>query len=415
MNAQRKVRPFFDVLEDRTVPALLASEYHINTTTEGTQTDPAIAMSKAGNSTVAWASYNSANTGSDVYFQRLDAAGAKVGSEVHLTNSGGYEFEPKVCMDDAGNFVIAWTVIYSTGNRNIQFARFNASGALQGSITTVAWTPGREYSPSIACSAAGEFVITFTQEVTTTDINLNVVAKRYSPSGTLLQTIQVANSAIRERSAQVARSHGSNAVFEVIYQRSNDIYLKKYSATGSLLTTTVIANTTRTEAHPAVAIDNAGNAVTAWAVAGAPYANGWWVEVRRLSKDGVLGPAFPNRSDGSSSLGEGLPYGADQMFEPRVAMNPLTGDFAVAVGYSINEVDPMDPVNFYSVLVTQYKANGVLGPRASATGYDTLQNSSPGAFNLGIASSQNGSFFVTYKTPSQDDPKFGIFGKRGTF
>ncbi len=412
MKAHPKARLFLETLEDLTVPTLLAGENHINTTTAGLQADPAVAMGKTGNSVIAWASYNDVGTGSDIYFQRLNSLGMKAGNEVHVTNSGGYEFEPKVCMDDVGSFVIAWTVIYSSGNRNVQFARFNAAGDLQGPVITVSWAQEREYYPSIACSAAGEFVVTYTHEATPT--NLNIVAKRYSSLGKLQQTIQVAGSRFREQTAQVARSHGNDAVFAVIYQSESDIHLKKYSATGGLLGTFIIANTTHTEAYPTVAIDNAGKAVTAWQVAGASYANGWWVEIRRLSKDGVLGPAFANRSP-YSFVGEGLPYGADQMFHPQIAMHPATGDFVVAVDYPQNEVDPMDPVNFFSVVVTQYKANGTLGPRAFAMGYDSLINPTLGSVRLGIAASKNGTYIVTYKKPSDDDPKFGIFGKRGTF
>ena len=53
----------------------------INTYTSGSQNRPVVAFSKSGDSIVAWESDSRDESGFDVFAQRFDRTGARVGSE----------------------------------------------------------------------------------------------------------------------------------------------------------------------------------------------------------------------------------------------------------------------------------------------------------------------------------------------
>ncbi len=395
-------------LESRDTPSLFAGESHINTTTLANQRDPASASAADGRSVVVWTSVNAAGTGSDIYAQRFGSNRLPVGAEIRVTNTGGYEIEPTVCMDDSGAFVVAWTVAFSNGNRNIQFARYQSNGTLAGTITTVKSTPEKESSPSIACSRTGEFVITFSKELSNT--NSDILAYRYSRTGAVLQVLQVTNSSsIKEITPQVARSKGSNAAFDIIYKSRFDIHLARYSATGVLNTNLVISNASAVEAYPSIGIDNAGSAVAVW-----QYFNGgsWDIRARRISSTNQLGATFVVSE-----------FNADEI-SPQVVMHPTAGSFVVAFQRNRNELQAGGAEHHFSeVMIQEYSPTNGVRSSTLAGQYHHAANPTQnqiGAMLPAISIDGTGNFIASYTvlsdpsdTPARNDPQEGIFARRG--
>lgn len=69
-----------------------------------------VAMDTGGNFVVVWIDTRS-HAGGDLYAQRFDLNGNRVGSELRLMNSNSFmaEYPPGLAMDSQGNFVVAWT------------------------------------------------------------------------------------------------------------------------------------------------------------------------------------------------------------------------------------------------------------------------------------------------------------------
>lgn len=160
-------------------------EFHVNTTTDGFQRLPSIAMNASGDFVVAWQSDSQeGGHGSGIFAQRYDAAGNPLGSEIHVnTETLGDQLYPHVALDVAGDFVVTWTTDDLNGSSKIFAQRFSADGLAQGDEFSVNTTEGTAANFSqVAMNAAGDFVITWVLNVQG-DNSPDIFAQRYDASG----------------------------------------------------------------------------------------------------------------------------------------------------------------------------------------------------------------------------------------
>src|SRR5262245_30799666 len=109
----RRVRPCIERLEERDVPSFgpMGGEFRVNTYTTGDQGGPKLAMNAAGNYVIAWVSKNQVSPTSDydIYAQRYNSAGVPQGAEflVNVTTVGYQGFNgyySSIAMSAAGDF-----------------------------------------------------------------------------------------------------------------------------------------------------------------------------------------------------------------------------------------------------------------------------------------------------------------------
>jgi hypothetical protein len=331
----RRVRPALDVLEGRMVLSFVGSESLVNPPDPGVQFDAVGASSANGTSVAVWVSQFSA-TDHDIYAQRYDTTGAKVGPVIPIETSGTDAIAPTVAMDANGNFVVAWENFYSTsGNADIMARYYSATGVDQTGPLTVAGSSKTEFNPDVAASN-GSFVVSYTLNFSSTD--QDVRAHRYTVSGgtvTDAGDFGVATTGAEdETSSSVAMAPDGS--FDVAYQSTfngngadHDILISRFSPTGAVLASaTIVQNSSLDEQSPDVAMDNAGNAVVAYQKAS--FATGYTeVKARRVSNAGVVGPEIAISSS---------PTG--QKMDPSVALAPTGGAFVVAY----ESLDPKPPV-----------------------------------------------------------------------
>jgi len=159
-------------------------EFQVNTWTTDRQGGPAVTSLTHGGFVVVWNSYE--HPGGlfwDIYAQRFDAKGNKIGSEFRVnTWTTGNQWIPSVTVLSNGGFVVVWsgdeyddTPIGADGQQNSRqrvfvvedpsrigvFAqRFDPSGNKIGSEFRVnTWTTGDQDKPSVTSLIDGEFVI----------------------------------------------------------------------------------------------------------------------------------------------------------------------------------------------------------------------------------------------------------------
>ena len=146
----------------------VGSEFTVNTTTPGHQTNPHIATLENGNVLVTWQvpAFNTSGdrTGSQSHGQILDQNGAKVGSEFELLAT---EVNNNVWGIDAlkgGGFAAAgWSII--GGYHQVVVQVHDATGAVVSTPDYNA-TPGvRLYEPKVAALPDGGFVVSYTYDV----------------------------------------------------------------------------------------------------------------------------------------------------------------------------------------------------------------------------------------------------------
>lgn len=369
--------PTLELLEDRTVPALVGSEFHVNTTTSGNQFDSANASSTNGMSVVVW-SHQVSSSNHDIRAQLYNAAGNEIGGEIVVIGTNANQFAATVAMDNFGNWIVAWTE-GSTTTSNIRALRFSSSGAQVGSVFNVATTAAREYEPSIASSSNGDFVVSYTSASAG---NHNVLAKLFTSAGTLLTTINVANTSVVERRSVATRSTSPNGPFAIAYESNEDILLKRYSASGTLLGSHTIASGTSRQIRPSASMNDFGQTVVAWQVL---VSNQWNLLARKVGSDGVLSNTFTIANSASHET------------EAAVAMR---SDGRFVVGFEIGT----------SVFVREMASNGSPLSGNLLVAATNTANALPA---ISIDGS-TGIYLITYTALNRpSDSSEGIFGRRG--
>jgi hypothetical protein len=182
------------------------SEFQVNTTTTGDQYYPAVAMDAAGDFVVAWSYLNTKGeifVGRGIYAQRYNTAGVPQGSEFRVnTYTDHSQFNPAVAMDATGDFVVTWQSVYQDGSGDGVFAQRYALNNYNAAFSTPVIRNQRTDPPAVppkpeALAGTFSFDATFcnahnsaypltglvTQTVTLTNNNC-LVNRLYGPVGT---------------------------------------------------------------------------------------------------------------------------------------------------------------------------------------------------------------------------------------
>jgi predicted RecA/RadA family phage recombinase len=101
---------------------------------------------------VAW--YDGRDGDTEIYFTRISAAGAKLGSDVRITNAAGDSGDPGLVWIGS-EYGVAW-MDNRDGSREIYFARISAAGAKLGSDVRITNAAGDSWSHSLVWSG-GEY------------------------------------------------------------------------------------------------------------------------------------------------------------------------------------------------------------------------------------------------------------------
>ena len=143
-----------------------AEDTAVNTFQSSSQTRPAVAMDADGDFIVVWESDNQDGEYYGIFGQLFDKDGVKQGPEFQVNSETAYsQLRPDVAMDEDGDFVITWQSNLQDGDNNgIFYKRYDKSGVaidisdVQANITT----DNRQYEPTVAMDADGDFVIAWT-------------------------------------------------------------------------------------------------------------------------------------------------------------------------------------------------------------------------------------------------------------
>src|SRR5262249_19884968 len=130
-----------------------------------------------------------------VYAKRYSAAGVELpppsgmplglGNEFRVNSyTTGFQNSPSVATSAAGNFVVAWVSIYQDGSSNGVFAqRYSSAGQPLGPEFRVnTYTTNDQWNASVAMDAAGDFVVAWRSGLQDGSGD-GVYGQRYSATG----------------------------------------------------------------------------------------------------------------------------------------------------------------------------------------------------------------------------------------
>jgi autotransporter-associated beta strand protein len=134
-------------------------EFLVNTYITGSQQSAEVAMDADGNFVVTWQSASQDGSSYGVYAQRYDAAGVAQGAEFRVnTTTDGAQSAPAVAMDADGAFVISWTGVDDTGT-GVFAQRYTAEGvAAGGEFRLNSYTLSAQNAVTVALQADGDIV-----------------------------------------------------------------------------------------------------------------------------------------------------------------------------------------------------------------------------------------------------------------
>jgi hypothetical protein len=146
--------------------AKVGSELNINSTNPGFVWQQKVAGLADGGFVVVWNGGPNASDSGEIYAQRYDGKGGKIGTEfiVNTARSKTQNFPAVAGLIDGG-FVVAWESAASDPYSDIRGQRYAANGSKVGAEMTIAGVSGKsETAPSIAGLHNGGFVVAWTGE-----------------------------------------------------------------------------------------------------------------------------------------------------------------------------------------------------------------------------------------------------------
>jgi S-layer family protein len=267
--------------------ARLGGEFQVNTYTTGNQgtMEPGsvgVARAPDGRFVVAWEGAQAYPSRRDVFAQRFDAAGNRVGAEF-LVNSytTRAQYHPDVAIDAFGDFVVVWSSDLQDGSFAGVFGqRFDAAGARQGgefrvNTTTAGYQSGGQYyGASVARAPGGEFVVVW--DGYSPGANQDVFLQRYNASGAPVGSELRVNSATNQQDWGSSVAMDAQANFVVTWMMSASYYGtitrgQRFASDGSPRGGNFDMNNTQSYApqrFPTVAADDIGNFIVSWNLAG---------------------------------------------------------------------------------------------------------------------------------------------------
>lgn len=229
---------------------------------------PSVTMDDQGEFVVAWAQgYSFPDY---VYIRRYDAAGDAIGiAEPVSTSVTIGNGRPDVAADSDGDFVVAWEGTgegdYSGG---VFLQRYDNEGArLTPTLLANSFTTNRQYDPSVAMDADGNFVVAWASQSSSTTDPTSIFFQRYDANGAALPGgNRFVTSGLVSAPAVALDEDGD---FVVVWEQDEDIYGALYTAASNQLTglrggAPLNNQTSSGQSRPAVAMDASGGFVVSW-------------------------------------------------------------------------------------------------------------------------------------------------------
>ena len=170
--------------------AKVGPEFQVNTNTLGAQYQGSVGVDRAGRFVVSWTAPDLYGKG--IFGQRFTSASAKVGPEFRVnTTLFNDQRESSLAMQPAGDFLVVWTSTQQSGSHfDIYGQRFNVSGEKVGGESLVSSpTTGYQIDPSAAVDRTGRFVVawdSFPDDRSSYSVVGRLFDRRAQPSSPLL-------------------------------------------------------------------------------------------------------------------------------------------------------------------------------------------------------------------------------------
>ncbi|MBI3189995.1 MAG: T9SS type A sorting domain-containing protein [Ignavibacteriales bacterium] len=258
-------------------------------TTASTRYGLSIISDGSGGAYIAW--YDDRNGNSDIFAQRINAAGTVqwTADGIAICNAINNQYFPKLTNDANGGAIITWYDHNGT-DYDIYAQRVNGAGVVQWTANGVAVADeaNNQSVPAITSDGAGGAIITYN------DSRYNagdIYAQRISPSGTKLWTsagVGVCSAAGLQTEPILVNDESGGAIIAWNDGRSgsySDIYVQRISAIGATQWTAdgvAISTALYWQQRPSLVRDGYGGTIITW------YDDRGDVYIQRVDESGTV-------------------------------------------------------------------------------------------------------------------------------
>ena len=175
-------------------------------TASGPQRTPALVAAGAGTAFVTWSDGRPGAAGTDIYMQRMSAAGGRVWPDTALAlcTAAGGQMSPAAATDDAGGAYVTWADARAAADTDLYAAHVASDGSLvagwSAAGTRVCGQPGAQSEPRVVADAHGGAFVTWLDGRNQSTYGTDIYAQRLLPGG--LPTMQAYGLAAFNRNGQ---------------------------------------------------------------------------------------------------------------------------------------------------------------------------------------------------------------------
>jgi len=246
----------------------------VNTTREGEQTAPAMAVDSSGNHIVVWISTPQDDGIAGIYARRFDSSGEPAIEEFKVNTYWGPHGHPDVAMGSLGNFVVVSENYWIEGPvSSAVIARvFDLSGESLGPEFMVNQrTDDFQGAPTVGIDSLGRFVVAWQSWGQDGD-GFSIYARLFDSLGNPAGTEFRVNTYISGDQTQPAVAMEDTGDFVVVWTSSaqdgdqSGVYAQSFDRTGAPLGQEFRVNVSSLgrQEHPDVSKDALGNFVVCW-------------------------------------------------------------------------------------------------------------------------------------------------------
>ena len=389
----------------RADPIRAGAEFQVNTTTAGSQVNPAVASNLAGSFIVVFDDREQVGPSTFVQSlrgQRYAPDGTQVGGELTL-ESGDPDVtdptNPDVAMHPDGSFVATWEAAdLADGDLNVYARRWDATGVPLGPEVQVNTSTAMEqFEASVAVLPGGGFVVVWAGFSAGDPDSYGIFGQRFdaagAPVGTEFRVNTVTVGTQNHPNVAAAPTGG----FVVVWERSyaTIISAQVFDASGMPVGGELVVNADYAASSPNVAMGPGGDFVVVWnnTLIVPPFT--------------VRYEAYARRYDASGSpLGAGFAAGPI-LGDPPSSFEPAAGidaDGGLTVVWS-----DWDAFDRGDVRGRRFTAAGT--PRESPFLVNTYTTNAQSLSDMALTTS-GGAFVAVWYSNLQDGDGAGVFGQR---
>ncbi|MBQ9395126.1 MAG: metallophosphoesterase [Proteobacteria bacterium] len=248
-------------------------QFTINTTTEGNQLSPDVAMDNNGNFVVVWTDDHDGNGVGQIYMRGFDDAGNERFKVATVnTESKGHQDNPEIAMAPDGRFVVVWEDESETSGKPQIFVRgFKADGKESFAQFNVSGAPkGTRKSPDVAMASDGSFVVTWADDGDDNG-SYQVVAKAFNADGTAKGGAFTVNTVSTRQQLNPSIGMNAKGTYFIAYE-DNSVDKKLYAINvrgfnkdnKQIFADQPVHAASTTQSSPTICVNGDGNAVVGW-------------------------------------------------------------------------------------------------------------------------------------------------------